>query len=369
MLDQGVETIRERNDSGVSASDQTSEWPMVTVIVPVRNEERHLANTVKLIAGQDYPVDRFEILIVDGCSTDGTRAIAERLAGRIPNIRVLENPGRLSSRARNIGIRESFGDLIVIIDGHCEFDDRSYLRNVASAFERSGADCLGRPQPLNVSGASLLQRAIAAARSSWLGHHPDSFIYSGVEQVVPAKSVAVAYRREVFDRVGLFDEAFDACEDVELNHRVDEAGLKCLFAPSIAAAYVPRSSLGGLFRQMARYGRGRMRLFRKHPDTFSLGSFAPALWLAGLFLGPLAGLAYVPLWWIYLGSVAIYLAAVVSASIQVAWQHCEARFLLLAPVVLVTVHAGTGWGVLGEALKTYPALRRQDNQEGQPCTS
>ena len=108
--------------------------------------------------------------------------------------------------------------------------------------------------------ASALQKAIAAARASWLGHHPDSFVYSSQEQFVPAKSVAVAYRRSVFDMVGLFDESFDTCEDVELNHRIDRAGLRCYFTPKIAIRYSPRLSLRALFLQMARYGRGRVRI-------------------------------------------------------------------------------------------------------------
>src|SRR5262249_37707900 len=158
-----------------------------------------------------------------------TRAIAESLAADHPQVRVLDNPRRLSSAARNIGVRQARGELIVIVDGHCELEGRDYLRNLADAFRRGGADCLGRPQPMDVTGASALQEALAAARSSWLGPPPESFIYSNTERFVPAKSVAVAYRRAVFDRVGGFDERFDACEDVELNHRIDRAGLKCFF--------------------------------------------------------------------------------------------------------------------------------------------
>ena len=131
-----------------------------------------------------------------------------------------------------------------------------------------------------------MQRAIAAARASRLGHHPASHIYSDREGFVPPHSVAVAYRRGVFDTVGLFDERFDACEDVEFNHRVARAGLKCWFTPRVQVHYYPRASLVGLFRQMVRYGRGRIRLLRKHPETFSLPGFVPAAFLAGVVLGP-----------------------------------------------------------------------------------
>ena len=100
----------------------------------------------------------------------------------------------------------SRGDIVLLVDGHCEIDNPHYLGNLASAFRRSGADCVGRPQPLDVTGATLLQRAIAAGRSSRLGHHPDSHIYSDREGFVPPQSVAIAYKRKVFDAIGYFDE-------------------------------------------------------------------------------------------------------------------------------------------------------------------
>ncbi len=289
-------------------------------------------------------------LVVDGRSTDGTRAIAGSLAAVHPQVRVLDNPGRLSSAARNVGVRQARGELIVIVDGHCELDGRDHLRNLAGAFRRSGADCLGRPQPLDVTGASALQRAIAAARSSWLGHHPDSFIYASDERFVPAKSVAVAYRRGVFDRVGGFDERFDACEDVELNHRIDRAGLRCFFTPAVRVRYFPRSSLRGLFRQMARYGRGRVRLLRKHPETFSAGAFIPAAWLVGLLAGPLLALAWPPLWWAYIAGVTLYLAAVLTTSAAIAARRREPRLLGWFPPVFAAIHVGAAWGVLDELL-------------------
>jgi succinoglycan biosynthesis protein ExoA len=316
----------------------------------VRNEARFIARTIEQLVTQDYPGDRFEVLVVDGRSDDETRAIAERMAAVHPQVRVLDNPGYISSAARNIGIRQARGSLIVVVDGHCELEGPAYFRDLVEAFERSGADCLGRPQPLDVTGASTLQKAIAAARSSWLGHHPDSFIYSSVEQFAPAKSVAVAYRRCVFDLVGGFDERFDACEDVELNHRIDRAGLKCLFTPKIRVRYSPRSSVRGLFHQMARYGRGRVRLLRKHPETFSAGGFLTAAWLAGLLAGPLASLAWPPLWWAYGGVIALYLAIVLTTSATIAVRHREPRFLAWLPLVFLTVHAGSGWGVLAELL-------------------
>jgi len=320
------------------------------VIVPVRNEARRLAGTLDQLVAQEVDDADVEILVVDGRSTDATRDIAQRYAERYPRIRVLDNPKRLSSGARNVGVRATDSDYVVVIDGHCEIRNRRYLQDVVDIFERSGADCLGRPQPLDVTGATALQRAIALARESRLGHHPDSFIYSREEVDCPAISVAVAYRRSVFERVGEFDERFDACEDCEFNHRVDLAGLRCRLAPSLAVHYHPRGSLGGLFRQLTRYGQGRMRLFRKHPSAWSWPALVPAAFLAGVLGGPLVGAAFPILWPLYWGVLALYAAAVLTESLRLAVQSRDLSALPWLPSVFATIHAGSGWGLLREAV-------------------
>ncbi len=322
--------------------------PFVTIIVPVRNEERFIRATLEQLVGQDYPADRFEVLVADGRSADGTRAAVSSLAARHANVRLLDNPRRWSSAGRNAAVRAARGDLLVLIDGHCEIDNPLYLAELARAFERSGADCVGRPQPLDVPGASPLRRAVAAARSSPLGHHPASFIYSSEERFVRPQSVAIAYRREVFERVGLFDESFDACEDVEFNHRLDRAGLRCFFTPRVAVRYHPRETLAGLFRQMARYGRGRVRLLRKHPETFGVGCFVPAAFVLGLVGGPLVALLSPWLAAAYAVGVGVYLLAVLLASLFLTAKARDLRLLPWLPLVFMAIHVGAGTGILLE---------------------
>jgi succinoglycan biosynthesis protein ExoA len=322
----------------------------VSVIVPVRNEARFIERTLQQLASQDYDREKFEIIVVDGESTDGTPALVERFASVHGNIRLIANPKRLSSAARNVAVREARGDVMLLVDGHCELAGKQCLRDLAEAFQRSGADCLGRPQPQDISNPTPLQRAIAAARSSRLGHHPDSYIYSSVERIVPAKSVAVAYRREVFEKIGGFDERFDACEDVEFNHRVDSAGLLCFFTPRIAAHYAPRGSLRGLFRQLFRYGRGRVRLGRKHPDTMSLKTLLPALFVLGCILG--LCLAWTSVWLTvaYAVALASYFLLILTGSVIAAIRRRDIGMLPWLPPVFATIHFGAGAGLLWEAI-------------------
>jgi glycosyltransferase involved in cell wall biosynthesis len=343
-------------------------WPFISVIVPVRNEARHISNTLSQLLHQDYPEDRFEVLVADGLSTDSTPAIVRRLQQEHANLRLLPNPGRWSSAGRNVGVRVARGDIVVVVDGHCDLGNADHLRELAGAFARSNAACVGRPQPLDVPAASPLQRAIAAARSSRLGHHPDSFIYSSAEQFVRPQSVAVAYRRWVFGRVGLFDETFDACEDVEFNHRLDRAGLRCFFTPRVRVHYHPRGSLGGLFRQMIRYGRGRVRLLRKHPVTFTWKGFAPALFILGAVGGFAmawlsAGLAFA-----YLGVLTLYASLVLITSVVIGLRSSDWRRLVWLPPVFLTIHAGAGCGILQELalglFRRSPAGRAESTETG-----
>jgi succinoglycan biosynthesis protein ExoA len=339
----------------------------ISVILPVRNEARFIERILSDLIRQEYDPGRFEILVVDGRSTDGTPERVARFAAQHDNIRLLRNPRRLSSAGRNLGLQHARGDVVLIVDGHCELNDRRYLKKLADAFQRSGADCIGRPQPLEVTGASRLQRTISAARASWLGHHADSFVYATSEGFVPAQSVAVAYRRRLFDAVGRFDESFDACEDVELNHRIDRAGLRCFFTPDIAVRYAPRDSLRGLFCQLVRYGRGRMRLLRKHPETRSWKTLIPAFFVAGAVLGVVP--AVFSRWFAaaYAAVLLAYAVLVAGVSLTAALRRRDPGLLPWLPAVYVTIHLAAGAGMLLEFFR--PAGRpTEDARTESQCT-
>ena len=323
--------------------------PSVSVIVPIRNEAGSIESTLRSLLTQDFP-DRFEVIVADGFSTDATVAIVRRLQGEYANLKLVYNPRRYSSAGRNTALRHMTGDYAVIVDGHCHVPDRHYLRNLAAAFEESGADCLGRPQPLDVPHPTPFQAAVSAARSSRLGHNPDSDIFSDEAKFVPPQSTAISYRRSVFHAIGLFDEHFDACEDVEFNHRVHEAGLSCYFTPALRIVYHPRKTWPALFRQLARYGSGRARLAVKHPGSLTLPALIPPLWVLWLVAGAAASLAVPVLTPVYLASILLYLTVIVTAS---AWlsrglpQPVRGRI----PAVFVGIHLGFAWGFLREVAR------------------
>lgn len=322
--------------------------PFVSVIVPVRNEASCLGATLRALLAQDYPRDRFEVLVIDGQSEDETCRVVRRLQRTHDNLQLHYNPRRLSSSARNIGVAQARGDLLLVVDGHCEIRTADYLAGLADVFVRHKVESVGRPQPLEINDASPLQRAIAAARRSRLGHNPGSYIYSDAGGPAPPDSVAVAYRRDVFDRIGRFDESFDACEDVEFNCRLREAGGQCWFAPRLAVHYRPRGTLRALILQMLRYGRGRARLILKHPQTLAPGPLVPAAFLLALAITLMIGLAS-PLFAAAFCAIAVvYSVVLLAAACGLAWRHREPELAPMVPAVFLSIHVAAGWGVLSE---------------------
>lgn len=333
--------------------------------MPVRNEIKTLPALLQSLLRQDF--HSFEIIVSDGSSSDGTREFVAQFApsARVPII-LVDNPGIRSGPGRNAGLRRATGDIIVFLDGHCTLPSQFLLSDTVALFERTQADCLCRPQPLSAATRSATGTLIAAVRSSALGHGRDSLIYntqfSGFAD--PASSGA-SYRREVFASLGEYDETFNACEDVEFNTRLRKAGMTAYTDPRLTVYYQPRSTLSALWRQMANYGSGRVRLVTKHPGCFSFAQFAPlallALFAFAILSVPFAGIARAAL----LSLLALYVALVLAASFQLAKQY-SARYFWQAPAVYLTIHLGLATGMLRELFsrRTSAQLKRHIVSEG-----
>ncbi|MFV0347391.1 MAG: glycosyltransferase, partial [Halodesulfovibrio sp.] len=304
---------------------------------------------------QDYPVDLFEILVVDGGSSDRTREVVGQYSNRHSNVRLLDNPGRRSSSGRNVGFRHGRGDYFVVIDGHCHVPTRGLFRNIADAVAKTGAKCLGWPQTLDAPGISLFQQAVAAVRGSRLGHGGGSLIYSEYEGFASPVSKGAAYSRDVFATGGSVDDAFDACEDVEFNLRVEQAGIQAYNSPGFKVQYYPRESLKGLFRQMHRYGTGRCRLWRKHPQTLTLNTLIPPVFAFGVLLilaVLLAGFILpVPasIQWLCAAPLVAYFALMSMESYKISGGSLQDLQCHLA--IFFVIHFGLGFGFLEELVR------------------
>ena len=333
--------------------------PLISVVLPVRNEEARIGTVLRELETQDYPRDRLEIIVADGNSTDGTAKVVTEVARRTTlSIRLLGNPAQLSSAGRNVGVRNARGEYIVFIDGHCHIPRRTLLRDAVELFERTKADCLCRPQPLTMPGNSQFQEVVAHARATFLGHGRDSTIYTtDFEGFCNPYSSGALYRRTVFNRIGFYDESFDACEDVEFNYRVAQADLKSYFSAQVAVLYQPRSNLRDLWRQMTRYGRGRSQLIRKHAEASSLSQLVPAGLLLGVIVGAIISIVSGQFGWLYFGSLILYLLVVFGFSAALGLRY-GIRHLLQAPGIFVTIHFGLAIGFLTGFMVAFAEDRR-----------
>ena len=351
-------TQRATSVSGPQRNPDTANrnWPTVSVVVPVRNEATHISTVLRQLEDQDYPRDRLEVLVADGNSTDRTREIVSEYSKSASiAVRCLPNPKQLSSAGRNVGARNAKGDFVFFVDGHCSIPDRNLIRIATQLFERTGADCLSRPQPLLPEGDSEFQRVLADVRTTRLGHGVDSTIYNTrYEGPVDPSSAGALYRKTVFEKIGYYDEGFDACEDVEFNTRVLKAGLKSYTSPGLTVFYHPRSSFSSLWKQMIRYGRGRCRLIRKHPDAFTISQIIPAMFLLWAIAGALAALVSPSIFLLYGCSMVLYLSVELAYSVLLGWRFGRSH-MMLAPLLYPTIHLGLGVGFLFEL--TQPARK------------
>lgn len=324
----------------------------LSIIIPVRNEESFIDQSLSAMVSQDYPKNRFELIVVDGTSTDSTRAVVEKFIRDHSeiNIRLLDNPGRLSSRARNIGVREAKGRLIGVIDGHVYIPNDKLFQNMERLKEGNGALCLARPAPLDVPGLKSGRSFwISMARKSWLGHSRDSYIYSEVEGFVNPISSGFAYDRCVFEKVGHFDESFDAAEEVEFHFRLKQAGIEAYTSPDLLIYSYPRESFQALFGQQVRYGEGRARLVRKHITALTMETTIPAAIFLFFVFSPL-----VPLYlWrlplianIYSSTIFLYGFILLVTGIVKAATHKNVLAGILIAFAIWTTHMGLGWGFL-----------------------
>ena len=250
--------------------------PTVSVIFPVRNEERFIEACLESVLAQDYPADRIEILLVDGKSSDRTRelaaaVLADRIAGGSAGI--LDNPRGIASTAMNIGIGASTGDVIVRADGHTVLPP-DYVRRSVEVLQETGSQCVGGA--IRTLGSGPVGRAIAAAQSSRFGVGGVAF-RTGRGTAGPVDTVPFgAWPREVFACIGDFDTELVRNQDDELNYRLRQAGGTVWYDPAIRTDYFAAPSLRRFWHQYFQYGEYKIMVAQKRNGFASVRHVVPA---------------------------------------------------------------------------------------------
>ena len=349
------------------APGESAVLPAVSVVMPVLNEEKHLAESVACVLAQEYP-GGFELVLAIGPSRDRTEAIARELAAADRRITVVDNPTGQIATAMNAAVKTARHEIITRIDAHSMLPD-GYLRTAVRTLMETGAADVGGW--MAAEGTTAFQQAVAWAMTSPFGMGAAANHTGG--EPGPADTVYLGvYRRDVIERVGGYDETMLVAEDWELNYRIRAAGGLIWFTPDLKVTYRPRASLRALARQQFRYGRWRRVVARRHPETVSPRYLAPpvatALNAAGLLAG-LAGLigavtgAPAPVPYLTAGFAvpALYLAGVTGVAAAFA-RDTPAGVRLRVPAVLAAMH--TCWGA-GYLTSPRRLARHPDTAVGQ----
>jgi GT2 family glycosyltransferase len=356
------------------ATVQASACP-VSVIMPVLNEERHLAESVSHVLGQDYP-DGLELVLAVGPSKDRTQEIALRLAAADSRITVVVNPsGRIAS-GLNAALEAARNQIIVRVDGHALLPP-GYVATAVRTLRETGAVNVGGI--MGAEGITAFQRAVAWAMTSPAGVGAARFHTGG--DPGPADTVYLgAFRRAAIDGVGGYNEQFLRAEDWEMNHRIRQAGGLIWFQPALRVTYRPRARAAALGSQYFHYGRWRRVVARQHTGTINVRYLAPPAAVAGILAGMLAGLAGLGALAAGVGGLApvlltagfaipaLYTAGVLAVTATAA-RRLPRRALACLPLALATMHICWGIGFLTSPRRLVPRAAGQADQLPSPSSS
>jgi succinoglycan biosynthesis protein ExoA len=327
-----------------SEAQPMSDVCSVSVVMPARNEAQFIARGLGAILAQDYPQDKVEVIIVDGMSDDGTREMVKEVAGKNPRMVMLDNPKRIMPSGMNLGIKKAKGDVIFCIGGHAVIPP-DYITQCVKWLNKENVDGVGGA--VDSEAMSYVGEAIAACMSSAFGIGASGF-RTAKQDSVPIEVDTLpfwAFRRSVFERIGLFNEQMVRHQDYELNYRLRSTGGKLLLLPWLRVKYYVRSTLRNFWRQYWQYGIWKGRFLRTYPASVRVRHLIPPLFvlsmimaIASMLVAPATGFECLSL------LVVIYCSYLVVATVWLAMKGHLAHAPLI-PLVLLSLHLIWGSGV------------------------
>ena len=318
---------------------------MLSVICPVYNEEKYISQCIESLLQQDYPQDDLEILFVDGMSNDKTREIIASYTRQYPFIKMLDNPKKIVPYAMNAGIKASKGDIIIRLDGHVEYPT-NYFSALVKNLTELDADNVGALCETLPCGSSSKELAIAEALSSSFGMG-NSYFRIGCNEVRRVDTVPFGcFKREVFDKVGLYDNELIRNQDDELNGRIIKNGGKIYLIPSIVTKYYARDKISKVRKMFYQYGLYKPLVNKKLGSPATVRQFFPLAFVLGLFIG--AGLSCVSIIvaLLYATVLVLYLFLACSFTVKSIVKTGRWGLVLYQPFSYFTIHVSYGWGYL-----------------------
>lgn len=318
---------------------------MLSVICPIYNEEKYISKCIESLLLQDYPKDDLEILFVDGMSIDKTREIVSYYATKYRFIKLLDNPHKVVPYAMNIGIKASKGEIIIRLDGHVEYPNNYFSALVKNLIDLN-ADNVGPLCETIPCGSSSEEIAIAEVLSSPFGMG-NSYFRIGCDNIRSVDTVPFGcFKREVFDKVGMYDNELIRNQDDELNGRIIKNGGKIYLIPSIVTKYYARDKISKVRKMFFQYGLYKPLVNKKLGSPATMRQFFPTLFVIGLVVGAILSFVNTYIAYIYASVIFIYTSLALYFSMKSIYKtHCWG-LLLYQPLTFFCVHVSYGLGYL-----------------------
>jgi glycosyltransferase involved in cell wall biosynthesis len=319
---------------------------VVSIVIPCYQERDFIRDCLESVRRFVIPADvGYEILVVDGISADGTRAIIEEMSRSDKRIRLIDNPRRIQSVGLNIGIRQSVGSYIVRLDAHSRYP-AEYLSSLLETALRTGADNVGGICVTEARGTGYGAAVVQALTTHKFGVGNSGFRVAAPEGEADTVPYG-CFRRDVFERLGLFDERLVRCQDYELNRRIRAAGGRIWLNPAIRVHYYQQGTLSKFLRkQILLEAPYNPYMWFLAPYSFAArhavtGIFALGI-LGGLVLSPFSSVVRI----IFLSVLGIYALLSLGAAAQQAWRFRQPLHLFVLPIAFFLYHFLHGLGVL-----------------------
>ena len=316
--------------------------PLVSVIVPCRNEEKTIHLVLEALFQQSFPLEEMEVVIADGLSTDGTRSAVHTFSETHPalTIRLVDNPKQIIPAGLNTAIKASKGELIVRMDAH-SLPNPDYIQRCVDALKANIAENVGGVWKISPQNNSWVARSIAAAAANPFAVGDAHYRFTDKASYVDTVPDG-AYKRSLFDKVGFFNESLLANEDYEFNTRINQSGGRIWLDPTIQCTYFSRSSFHALARQYWGYGFWKAQMLKRYPETLRWRQALPPLFVLSLIVLTVAGIFWQPTWIVLAVVFGVYLLVQLVPAIRISHKLGDLR--LSIGIILATLVMHFSWG-------------------------
>ena len=317
----------------------------VTVGVIAYNEQDYLPRLLEDLINQSYPKELTEVVLVDGCSTDKTKQVMERFAleynGKYLDIKVLDNPKRIQPAGWNVVIANFSAEVLLRIDAHAELPYDFIEKNMECI--NSGEYVCGGPRENIIDENTAWKRMLLDAEKSLFGSGIASY-RNKTDKKKEVKSVFHgAYRREVFDKVGLFNEKLIRTEDNEFHYRVREAGYRICYNPQINSFYQTRNSVKKMIRQKYLNGFWIGKTLFYCPKCISVFHLAPLVFVVGCSISLILALFGV---WQFISLIGLVYCSFLLINTLICFIRTHNVCDLCLPFIILLLHISYGVGTI-----------------------